>query len=360
MKKFFFFASLLIAGTMMAQTVVLDGDNSEWAEVPMVTEPGGSEILKYLVPQDGVNVGADNAFAVMLQTTQTINGNDPTTIYVDADKSAATGIQGPWFLLGMYRDYEFGINDNGDGITGAKRVTKGNIIEITMPKSGFENVPFTGSFWAQFSYNWGKFYVPNSPEPAGDNWKWDQKFYNPTDVRPFSYSRMPGKHAFADTWSRHQCVAPGEVMDVNVSGGSQDTAFWCAWTVQIYAGVKYVVSADIEADNNASVDLYLVDVPTNKVVATFTSSDYWQPSGETALGDWDLSAVPAGKYLLKLKNHVPWSHMKLKSVTLTGDEPYSAIDDVKNTTSSRKIVRDGQVLIQRDGVYYNLLGSQVK
>lgn len=359
MRKFFFFAVLLMASTMMAQTVVLDGDNSEWANVPMVTEPGSSDILKYLVPQDGVNIGAGNAFAVMLQTERAIRGADPTTIYVDADKSSSTGTQVPWFIQTMYRDYEFGINDAGDGITGAKRVTKDKVIEITMPQSAFSSVPFTGSFWASFSYNWGAFYVPNSPEPAGDNWLWDQKFYQPVDVRPFSFTRFGIKHEFADVWSRHQCVAPGDVMDFCISGGEQDTAIWCAWAIQIAGGAKYTVSADMEATDNASCDLYLVDIPTNTVVSKFVSDSYWQPSGETQLGEWDLSAVPAGRYMLKMKNHVSWSHMKLKSVTLTGDEPLS-VENVRTSADSYKIIRDGQILIVRDGVEFNLLGSQVK
>lgn len=368
MKKLFFFASAMMAAlTMNAQTaIVIDGDNSEWANIPMVTEPGAAgNLLKYAVPQEGINVGSGNAFAVMLQTANTITGADPVTIYVDADKSSATGQQNPWFVKSMYRDYEMGITDTGDGITGAVRVTDAanGIIELSMPESAFTTVPFAGNFWGYLSYNWGNFYVPNSPEPSGDNWLWSETTYQPTDVRPFAFADMNGTHLFSETYSRHQCVALADSMNFSVSGGSQDVAFWCAWTVEIPANAKYQVTADMVSADGASCDLYLVDIPTNTVVATHMTpeteagSGIWAPTGETALGEWDLSAIPAGKYMLKAKNHVARSHMKLYSVKLdgpalpTGDEQIQAA-----AAAPMKMIRNGRFMINHNGKFINALG----
>lgn len=362
MKKNLFFACAMMAAMAMnAQTIVVDGNNAEWATVPMITEPGvNTTVLKYLVPQEGANIGAGNAFAVMLQTDKEVAGDKPVTIYVDADKSSATGQQTPWFIKSMYRDYELGITDSGDGITGAVRSTNATdgIIELTMPTSAMSSPAFTGSFWASFSYNWGNFYVPNSPEPSGDNWLWGEAFYQPTNVAPYTYAAMPGKHLFKDTYARHQCVALADSMNFAVSGGSQDTAFWCAWTVEVKGGTTYAVSADMVSYDHASCDLYLVDVATNKVVASFQSDDFWAPTGETALGNWDLTAVTPGKYMLKMKNRIAWSHMKLVSVTLTGDEPEpTSLGNTKAAPQAVKVMKDNSIVIERNNVRYNVLGT---
>jgi len=155
----------------------------------------------------------------------------------------------------------------------------------------------------------------------------------------------------------------GDSMNFNVSGGEQDTAFWCAWTVEIAAGAKYDVSANMVSDNGASCDFYLVDVATNQVVATLMSEaeGYWQPTGSTVIGEWDLSAVPAGKYMLKVMNHISWSHMKLVSVTLTAKPgPGTAVSEVAATAAKvQKRMIDGRLIISRDGQNFSAQGQRL-
>ena len=102
----------------------------------------------------------------------------------------------------------------------------------------------------------------------------------------------------------------------------------------------------------------LVSTATNTVVASFASGDLAEGAA-VAVGEWDLSAVPAGKYMLRFSNHVEWSEMQLNSLTLTaqsGTGITSANSEVKTT----KVIRDGQVLIMRDGRTYNALGAEMK
>ena len=47
MKKLFFLTAALVAAcTMNAQTILIDGDNADWAEVPMLSDPGTMPVYK--------------------------------------------------------------------------------------------------------------------------------------------------------------------------------------------------------------------------------------------------------------------------------------------------------------------------
>ena len=51
MKKFFLFVSaMLVSVAMNAQTIVMDGSNADWANVPMLSEPGVLPVFKMVVP----------------------------------------------------------------------------------------------------------------------------------------------------------------------------------------------------------------------------------------------------------------------------------------------------------------------
>lgn len=356
------FGALLFAGAMMAQTITVDGNNSEWASIPMVTEPGATTVLKYAVPQDGVNLGDGNAIAVMLQTDKTVEADKTVTVYVDADMLNTTGQQGPWFVKTMYRNYELGIKDNGDGITGAKRKTVGGVIEATFPANAMTDPKPGTTFWAMFSYDWGAFYVPN--QPADDSWHWSETKYQPTVVKPFAYTALAGTHKFVDAYARHQCLPAGDTLTFDISGASYDTALWASWPVEIAKGAKYTVKADIYSSNSTSCDLYLVEVATNTLVSKLESSKISSPNGEVDLAEWDLSAVAAGKYMLMVKNHVAWSHGKLVSVTFTevpsGPAPSEAYDYY---LSNEYLYKDTKLTKDADGEdveYFNAEGARIK
>jgi hypothetical protein len=121
------------------------------------------------------------------------------------------------------------------------------------------------------------------------------------------------------------------------------------------------VNADVNSPNTATVDLYLVDVATNNIVATFVSTDVWAPAGSAEYGEWDLSAVPAGKYMLKMKNHAAWSEMVLSSITLEEKATYpTGVENIRVNSKAKKCIKNGQMYIIRDNVQYNILGAQAK
>ena len=121
------------------------------------------------------------------------------------------------------------------------------------------------------------------------------------------------------------------------------------------------VFVNFVSTNTANADFYLVEPATNKIVATFVGEEPWAPEGVTEYGTWDLSAVPAGKYILKMKNHVPWSAVVFNSVTFTAEgNQTTGIENTLVDTTSKKVIENGQIYIIRGNERYNVLGTSVR
>ncbi len=76
----------------------------------------------------------------------------------------------------------------------------------------------------------------------------------------------------------------------------------------------------------------------------------------------EVENVPLGKYVLTFSNHVGYPEMVLKSITLTteGGDGEAALNDITTGTGrARKIVKDGQLLIEHNGKIYNALGASI-
>lgn len=359
MKQIFSIVSaLLLSGTMFAQTIAIDGANTDWSEVPMLTEPGVGPVVKMVVPQDGLTLPEGTAFCLMTEGEhETMLAGYPV-LFIDADKSATTG-EVPWYCPSFGKDYQLAIWDEGVEYSTCAANTTGSIREICFMTNAFSTPAYTGSLHAFVGFDWGNYMIPATP--TMDGWKWDQKYYHPFDVKQYAYADLKGTHAAAQTYSTHQALFPGETLNMNISGGSQDTAAWASWAVELTKPATYVVNADVTSSNTATVDLYLVDVTTNEVKATFVSEDVWAPTGSAVYGEWDLSAVPAGKYMLKMKNHTAWSEMVLSSITLE-EKPSNptGVEDVRVNNKATKQIKNGQLIVVRDNVQYNVLGAEIK
>ena len=355
MKQIFSIVSaLVLSGTMFAQTIAIDGANTEWSTVPMLTEPGVSPIVKMVVPQAGLTLPEGIAYALMVEGNHEQILAAYPVIYTDADMSNTTGTS-PWICPSMGYDYEIA---PWDGLAEGVKNAAGNICELGANLSAFTNVSLSGSFGAWLTFNWGKLYIPTDPGTEG--YKWAEATYHPMYVKPYAYANLKGTHTATKAYATHQALAPGATLNMKNAGSANDTLLWASWAVELTKPATYVVSADVTSTNDASVDLYLVNVATNKVVATFIGNNVTAPIGSAVYGEWNLSAIPAGKYMLKMKNHVAWSEMVLSSVTLTEKGVGSAVEDVVVNTKATKVIKNGQMMIVRDNVQYNVLGGIVK
>ena len=357
MKKFFSFVSaILLAGTMCAQTITIDGDNADWAEVPMLTEPGAEgPIVKMIIPQEGVGttLPEDAAFTVMVEGDHAQILAGYPVIYTDADMNNTTG-DVPWFAPAMGYDYEMATWSTG---TWFEKNATGSVREMCLTKAAFDGVPFTGKLGAWLTFNWGQLYIPNTPEE--DGWAWSENDYHPFYVAPYTYANLAGTHTAAGAYSTHRALHPGESLQLSESGN--DTALWVSWAVEVKEAAVYNVSINVNATNMTSADFWLVDPATNEVVAEFVGEDIEAPAGVTAYGKWDLSAVPAGKYMLKLKNHVQWSNVVFNSVTFTtGSGETTGLENTTIETTSKKVIENGQIYIIRGNERFNVLGTSVR
>ena len=353
MKQIFSIVSaLVLSGTMFAQTIAIDGANTDWSTVPMLTEPGVGPVVKMVVPQAGLTLPEGIAYALMVEGDhEQILAGYPV-IYTDADMSNTTGTS-PWMCPSMGYDYEMATWD--DMSIFAENAT-GSIREMAVKQSAFSGAQkFTGSFGAWLTFGWGKLYIPTDPSTEG--YKWSEATYHPMYVKPYAYADLKGTHVAADAYATHQVLAPGATLQL--SQGEHDTEFWVSWTVELKKAAKYYVTLDATASNTASADMWLVDPATNKVVATFTGEDIQAPAGKTAYGAWDLSKVPAGKYMLKLKNHVQWSDIALKSVAFSTSVP-SAVENTMVTPTAQKVIENGQVYIIRGNERISVLGTTIR
>lgn len=354
MKKFFSFVSaILVAGTMCAQTITIDGDNTDWAEVPMVSEPGVAPLAKMLVPQTGITLPENAAFVIMTEGEHELMLADYPVLYVDADKSTTTG-GSAWYCPTFGSDYEF--TQWVEGVTFAANTT-GSVREMCVAKSAFSSVPFTGSLYAFIGFKWGEYMIPT--HPVTDSWNWDAADYHPFEVTTYNYVALDGTHTGLTTFATHSALTPSEVLLLSQSDNINDVQLWASWAVELQNPTVYDVTVDMKSDTIASADLYLVEVATNQVVATFVGTDIEKPAGETAYGTWDLSAVPAGKYMLKLKNHVAESNIEFSSVKLLVT-PTTALENTTIETTSKKVIENGQIYIIRGNERFNVLGTSVR
>ena len=159
-------------------------------------------------------------------------------------------------------------------------------------------------------------------------------------------------------YSSHEALTIGSAINMHLSGAN-DTLLWVSWAVELKESAKFDIKANISSSNAASVDLKLVSTATNKIVAEYKSVDL-AAGADVTIGEWDLTAVPAGKYMLKFSNHVQWSEMILNSLTLAAQGEQSGVE---TTTSNKKVVkfiRNGQVFFIRDGKTFNALGAEVR
>ena len=145
---------------------------------------------------------------------------------------------------------------------------------------------------------------------------------------------------------------------------ADNTDHWMKWRVNLTYPGKYIVSEVSYCENSHNYTLQLLDGET--VISQYTTKKL---SGTEAVQDvthdekWDLSAVPAGQYILRVNNATNWGRPKLQSLTLEYEsELPTAVDDeqISNKNSTRKFIQGSQLFIERDGQLFNLLGTRVR
>ena len=114
----------------------------------------------------------------------------------------------------------------------------------------------------------------------------------------------------------------------------------------------------VEGGHLFALDLYKGE----ELVATIAhpESKAWS-KGEIAL-EGTLTFATAGNYTLKLRNTQEWSSGKVAGITLTyeADAPTTAIENTNAAVKTVKKIENGQMIIIKNGVKYNALGTMMK
>ena len=317
MRKFFFLIPAMIISMMVnatVPTITIDGNKSDWSEVPMLTQPGTWPMIKVL-PAADANLGT-NALVYMVENTEDF---DPTwakypKAFIDKDYNLTTDPAHYWAWEAMGVDYQFtiGIEDNGwkdfpVGITDNNKA-----IEVGIPATYLTDLE--SKFGFAMYYNSGAWYCPLYSGPA---------ISSPANgllYKTRSYTKLPGTVTAANAYAHQSIGECTDYVDFGLRGYGHDTARWAAYPVELVNPGKYDITAYVSSTNGWKFEFWLVDVATNAVVAHMDApaSDVSSSKSFYKFGTMDLSSVPAGKYMLKVKNRTQYSTVKLHSVMISG------------------------------------------
>lgn len=315
-KLFLLIPALLLSLAMSAEnpTITIDGNKSDWADVPMLTEPGAWPMLKVL-PAADASMGT-NALAFMLEDTTafTSDWSKYPGMYLDKDHNYETGDH-HWTYPNMGTDFTgtTGMNPGTGWIdfqTGKSADYK--VIEIGVPSTCLQGLG--EKFDIGMYYGTGgsqEWFVPK--RSGNDIDKQIGLFY-----KTRSYTTLPGVLTAANAFA-HNCIGEcTDYVDFGLRDNGNDTARWAAFPIELTTPAKFDLTVNAISSNSWSFEFWVVDVATNEVVQHIDNSgDISSSKTAMRMGVLDLTSVPAGKYMLKVKNKTRYSKVKLYKIILT-------------------------------------------
>ena len=382
-KTILLFISFFMVVSMKAQTITVDGDMSDWAEVPVLSEPG-------VFPYAKVHVTSSSMF---YNIGYALEGDDKfpapsewyfVDMYIDADNDA-TGyshwayvsskmdymVDGPDFkyYIGTGSDFSF----SAGGVRPVRsRSASEKEAEGAIDRSYFTEIPLSNEFTIALRYYrvgvTGEHYIqPNS---------WNFAYRKGATIKNrITATEDAGKieltsaNAFYMPFMRDENI--NEYIDFQ-SGAypTQDYEQWASWAINLTTPAIYDMKMTYTCNAGAKMDFYLVDMATNTIVFTKENVDYVTNDADEFSekhltgSQLDLSAVPAGKYMLKIKKQVKWdaNNLKIQKLVLENTNQTS-LPNIINESGINLSSNAGELNIttqQRCDVrVYSLTGVQV-
>ena len=321
MKKLFLLIPAMLL-TMMAYatkpTITIDGNKSDWSDIPMLSEPGTWPMLK-VIPAADAELGT-NALVYMVENTEDF---DPTwakypKAYVDKDYSTETrafSTEECWQYLAMGVDYmaTTGVNSGG-WISFPKGISDNNkVIEIGFPATYITDLE--SKFGFAMYYNSGAWYCPKY---QGDGVITRNGYL----YKARSFTSIPNTLSAANAYTHQSIGECSTYVDYGIRGSAWagDTALWAAFPIELTDQGVYDFTANVTTNSTSwKFEFWLVNVETNAVVAHIDAPASNISDSKTSynFGIMDLSSVPTGKYMLKVKNRTCHSQVMLNSVVVS-------------------------------------------
>ncbi len=366
MKKLFLLIPALILSMMMnatKPTINIDGDKSDWTDVPMLSQPGTWPMLKVL-PAADASMGT-NALAFLLEGTTDFvtDWSKYPGSYIDADNNLATNAAGSWVYNDMGIDYSgtTGGSKNSHWIDFEKAVS-GHVIEMGIPTSFIDDLQET--FAIGMYYGTGgsqEWFLPTRSGSANPEVSGNKGFIYKS--RP--YTKLPGVLTASNAFAHQSIGECTEYVDFGLRDNGNDTARWAAFPFELTTPAKFDLTVNAISSNSWSFEFWVVDVATNEVVQHIDNSgDISSSKTAIKMGVLDLTSVPAGKYMLKVKNKTRYSKVKLYKIILTPQDgvvsnlPCTLVPQKATMTSKSYIDALGDVDTIR--FYSPILSQEVK
>lgn len=322
MRKLFLLIPLL-AFAMMANatvpTITVDGDKSDWAEVPMLSEPGVWPMLKVL-PAADAELGT-NALVYMMENTEDF---DPTwekypKAFIDKDYDGTTSTMDAYWAfdaMGLEYSATTGTQIGESWVSFPSAISSDNkVFEIGFPATYITDLGSKFAF--AMYYNNGAWFCPDRSDAVKEAIGPKNGFLYKTR----SYTTVAGTTTLTtENVYAHQSMGEvGEYVDFGLRDNGYDTIRWAAFPINLTQPAVYNVTANVTSTNGWNFEFWLVNVETNAIVAHIDAPSSSRSSSETSymFGKLDLTAVPAGKYMLKVKNRTAFSKVKLNTIDLT-------------------------------------------
>jgi hypothetical protein len=350
MKKIFLLIPALVLALIAnasKPTIIIDGDKSDWAEVPMLSEPGTWPMLKVL-PAADAELGT-NALVYMMENTADFDNTwaKYPTEFIDKDFDKATNlIDEYWMYPAMGIEYKATTGVNAGGwISFPKGISSDNkVIEIGMPSTYVTELGSKFSFGMY--YGNGDWFLPdnntsNHPEVSTKN----GLLY-----KTRSFQTLPCTVVASNAYTHQSIGDCNTEIDFGIRNGGPwggDTALWAAFPIELTQPALYDVTTNVISTNGWKFEFWVVNVETNAIVAHIDAPESDRSLSETSykFGTLDLTNVPAGKYMLKVKNRTRYSTVKLQSVELSYAGGY--VKDVPSTLNITDAIHNGKI---KDGV----------
>lgn len=351
MRKLFLLLPALVLSLVLnaaLPTITIDGDKSDWAEVPMLSEPGTWPILKVL-PAADAELGT-NALVYMMENTADFDNTwtKYPTEFIDKDFDKATNlIDEYWMYPAMGIEYEAttGITIDENWISFPKGISADNkVIEIGMPSTYVTELGSKFSFGMY--YGNGDWFLPdnntsNHPEVSTKN----GLLY-----KTRSFQTLPCTVVASNAYTHQSIGDCNTEIDFGIRNGGPwggDTALWAAFPIELTQPALYDVTTNVISTNGWKFEFWVVNVETNAIVAHIDAPESDRSLSETSykFGTLDLTTVPAGKYMLKVKNRTRYSKVKLQSVELSYAGGY--VKDIPSTLNITDAIHNGEI---KDGV----------
>jgi hypothetical protein len=388
MKKLLFTLVLISLVTLSnSQTIVVDGQKSDWATVPILSEPG-------VFPYAKVSVSNDSVYYMMEVKDIAANHFDYTLTdfmqaYIDADRNSTTGHKSGWLYTSAGIDYLTNnvinyfnntadnsgwnfvwnwvpIDVSGNATIGEAGILKTNLTSISnQPVTS--QIPLATNFGIGFTYK-----VTGGAEnylPTNDYNFANRNIYS---VKPRT-SVAVGTGTTSNLLSGNAYYHPF-MNDVNINSyvdfqsaawPTQNPLHWAAWAIDLNAASLCDLKFTRKCDDGGKVQFSLVDMATNLVVKTFPEIWYTVNAdtfAEESLGQLDFTDVPLGKYMLKMNNNTTWSsNLKVEKITLTTSvtdfESVKILSNIKIWNKSNSIAVESDKVC--DIAVFNSVGVQI-